>query len=85
VLTAAADQAIASGTDYGIAIERRAGKSDPGHWLAWLTAGDLHDLIEAAPDPHVLTAAEPHLEVPVRLLLRDFAPLLHAAGYGDRP
>ncbi|WP_103339896.1 hypothetical protein [Amycolatopsis sp. CA-126428] len=85
VLAAAADQAVASGADYGIAVERRAGKSDPGHWLAWLTAGDLHAIIETARDPDVLAVAEPRLEVPVRLLLCDLAPLLHAAGYGSQP
>ncbi|OXM69657.1 hypothetical protein [Amycolatopsis vastitatis] len=84
VLAAAADQAVASGADYGIAVERRAGKSDPGAWFAWLTAGDLHQLAETARNPDVLTVAGPRLEVPVRLLLRDLAPLLHAAGYGQQ-
>ncbi|QWF78734.1 hypothetical protein [Amycolatopsis sp. CA-230715] len=82
VLAATADQAVASGADYGIAIERRAGKTDPGRWWAWMTAGDLYALAETARNPFVLAVPQPVLDVPVRLLLRDLVPLLHAAGYG---
>ncbi|WP_370944042.1 hypothetical protein AB5J62_33715 [Amycolatopsis sp. cg5] len=83
VLAATAEQATASGADYGIAVERRAGKTDPGRWLAWITAGDLYALAETARNPFVLAVAQPLLDVPVRLLLRDLVPLLHAAGYGS--
>ncbi|GAA1962066.1 hypothetical protein [Amycolatopsis minnesotensis] len=82
VLAATADQAVASGADYGIAIERRVGKTDPGRWWAWITAGDLYALAETARNPFVLAVPQPVLEMPVRLLLRDLVPLLHAAGYG---
>ena len=50
-----------------------------------MTAGHLHNLIETARAPHAVAIAETRLEVAVRLLLRDLAPLLHAAGYGQQP
>ncbi|WP_158884068.1 hypothetical protein [Amycolatopsis anabasis] len=82
VLAETADQAVASGADYGIAVERRAGKTNPGRWWAWMPAGDLYNLVENARYPDVLTASGPDLNVPVRLLLRDVVTLLNAAGYG---
>lgn len=81
VLTATTEQTVASGADYGVTIERRAGKTDPGRWWAWLTARDLHSLMDSAPAT-VLAAPEHRLDAPVRMLLRDLVPLLHAAGYG---
>ena len=82
VLAATTEQAVAAGADYGIAVERRVGKTSPGRWHAWMTAGDLHNLTQTARKPDMLTTTEPRLDVPVRLLLEDLAPLLYAAGYG---
>lgn len=85
VLAGTADQAVAAGADYGIVVQRRIGKTDPGRWHAWITAADLHSLIETAREPDRLPTVEPRLDAPVRMLLRDLVPLLHAAGYGTQP
>ncbi len=81
VLAATADQAVASGADLGIVVQRRNGAADPGRWWTWTTAGDLLALADAARNPDVLTVPEPHLSFPVRLMLADLVPLLHAAGH----
>lgn len=74
---------MAAGADYGVLVQRRDGKSDPGDWWAWLPAGDLAALIDAARTPDVLRAADPRHVMPVRLELADLLPLLRAAGYGE--
>ena len=79
VLAATADQAVASGADLGIVVQRRNGAADPGRWWTWTTAGDLLALAEAARNPDLLAVSEPHLNVPVRTMLADLVPLLHAA------
>lgn len=79
VLAGTVDQAVAGGADYGIAIERRAGKTNPGRWFAWLSARDLAALLS----PAGATVAGRDETAPVRMLLEDLVPLLHAAGYGQ--
>ncbi|MER7009935.1 hypothetical protein ABT324_00705 [Saccharopolyspora sp. NPDC000359] len=81
ILAETAEQAIAAGADYGIVIQRCAGKADPGRWWAWLPVGDLAALVAAGQHdwPAVL---DPQLQVPARVELADLVPLLHAAGYG---
>lgn len=74
---------MAAGADYGVLVQRRDGKSDPGDWWAWLPAGDLAALVEAARTPDVVRAADPRHAMPVRLELADLLPLLHAAGFGE--
>ncbi|SFO83269.1 hypothetical protein SAMN05421810_101107 [Amycolatopsis arida] len=83
VLDETAQQAVAAGADYGILVQRRERRADPGTWWAWLPAGDLAALIEAARDPEVLRVSGPELSVPVRMELADLVPLLRAAGYGE--
>lgn len=84
ILAETAEQAIAAGADYGVLIQRRAGKADPGRWWAWLPVGDLAALVAAGQHgwPAVL---DPQLQVPARVELGDLVPLLHAAGYGTPP
>ncbi|MGW5741555.1 hypothetical protein [Amycolatopsis sp. NPDC003861] len=72
---------MSAGADFGIVVQRRDGKSDPGAWWAWLPAGDLAALIEFARDPDAVHAPDARHAVPVRLELADLVPLLHAAGY----
>ena len=74
---------MAAGADYGILVQRRVGKSNPGAWWAWLPAGDLAGLIETARNPNAVQIPNARLAVPVRLELADLVPLLHAAGYGE--
>ncbi|MFK0249254.1 hypothetical protein ACIQUM_31535 [Amycolatopsis azurea] len=76
-------QAVAAGADYGVLVQRRDGKSDPGDWWVWLPAGDLAALIETSRDPEIVRVADPRHTMPVRLELADLLPLLHAAGYGE--
>jgi Holliday junction resolvase-like predicted endonuclease len=82
VLAEAADQAVAAGADIPFVVERRAGKSDPGHWWAWLYVGDLYNLIESGRNPDVLTVTTPLITEPARLRLADLVTLLHRAGHG---
>ena len=82
IIEQTAEQAVAAGADFGILVQRRDGKADPGTWWAWLPAGDLAALIEFARDSDAVHAPDRHA-VPVRLELADLLPLLHAAGYGE--
>lgn len=80
-LGSARDQARAAGAVLGILIQRRAGKSNPASWWAWVTAWNLAYLVM---DGAVSRLSEPPENiVPVRLLVRDLVPILHAAGYGS--
>lgn len=83
VLAATAEQAVAAAADYGIVVQRRDGKSDPGAWWAWLPVGDIASLIDAARNPDVLQLADPTLAMPARMELGDLVPLLRRAGYGE--
>lgn len=76
----AADQAVVAGADYGIVVHRRAGKSSPGLWWAYLPLGDLCALLGA--DPTLITA--PARNAPIRLVLGDLVTLLHHTGYRDQ-
>ncbi|MBB5154987.1 hypothetical protein [Saccharopolyspora phatthalungensis] len=82
ILAQATEQAVAAGADYGMVVQRRDGKSDPGTWWVWLPVGDLASLVAAGHEnwPAVLDRA---LQAPARLELADLVPLLHAAGYGE--
>lgn len=72
-------QRVAAGADYGLLVIKRRGHADPGDWWLWLPLGDLmHEALSwATHHPRDLYA------VPVRLTVRDAAPILHHAGYGD--
>ncbi|WP_394360706.1 hypothetical protein [Amycolatopsis sp. SB7-3] len=83
ILGQTAEQAVTAGADYGVLVQRRDGKSDPGDWWVWLPAGDLAALIETARDPEIVQVTDPRHTMPVRLELADLLPLLHAAGYGE--
>ncbi|WP_134663955.1 hypothetical protein [Amycolatopsis sp. CFH S0078] len=83
ILAETTEQAMAAGADYGVVVQRRDGKSDPGVWWAWLPAADVGGLIEAARNPDALYVADPKLGMPVRLELADLVTLLHRAGYGE--
>lgn len=83
VLAETTKQAVAAGADYGILVQRRDGKSDPGSWWAWLTVGDLAWLIETSRNPDVLLPADQLWDKPARMELADLLPLLHRAGYGE--
>lgn len=82
-LASTVEQTIAAEADYGILVERREGKADPGRWWAWLTVLDLGRLI--GPDDEVLTRlpSSPALVAPVRMEVRHLVSLLLLAGYGD--
>jgi hypothetical protein len=77
----AADQAVVAGADYGIVVHRRAGKSNPGLWWAYLPLRDLSALLTGQGRPLV---ADPLRDAPVRLAMGDVVELLHRAGYGTQ-
>lgn len=83
VLAEAGEQAVAAGTDYAIVVQKRERKGNPGTWWAWLTASDLHTLIESRRNQDPLTAVLLTCTIPVRLELADLVVLLHYAGYGE--
>lgn len=72
-------QAVASGADYGVLVQRRLGKSDPGRWWAWLPIGDLGQLATRDLGSPLRRGA---LIIPVRLQVQHLIPLLLRAGYG---
>lgn len=72
------DQAVAAGADYGLLIERRRGKADPGHWWCWIRGSDLRSLALGY-ETHV----PEHWQFPVRLKLSHVIPLLLHNGYGQ--
>lgn len=74
----AEDQAVAAGADYGVLVHRRAGKSDPARWWAWITVGDLVSLAGGSMRMYEGASARE----PVRMELGHLVPLLIAAGYG---
>lgn len=77
------EQTIAAEADFGVLVQRRDGKADPGRWWAWLTVADLARLLAVG---EVLTAApRAALVAPVCLEVRAVVELLRAAGYGDDP
>jgi hypothetical protein len=75
----AEDQAVAAGADYGILIQRRAGKSDPGRWWAWLRIGDLCALADKTSKVYTRTLS---VHAPTRIELNALVDLLGYAGYG---
>lgn len=79
----AQDQAVAASADLGVLVQRRTGKADPGQWWAYITVWDLHALVVGEQRPPVPPGRE--FTAPVRLLVSDLIPLLHAAGYGMTP
>ncbi|WP_052371959.1 hypothetical protein [Amycolatopsis taiwanensis] len=83
ILAETTEQAVAAGADYGVVVQRRDGKSDPGVWWAWLPAADLAALIETVRNPDVAHVSDPTLAMPVRLELANLVTLLHQAGYGE--
>lgn len=72
-------QAVAAGADFGILVERRPGKTDPGLWWAWVSVWDLHNLVSG---PNWPGPPQHRFDVPVRLQARHLVALLHGAGYG---
>lgn len=78
----AQEQAIAAAADFGILVERRPGKADPGNWWAWMSLWDANAL-QAAADGTEPVRPRPEFNVPARFLVCDLVPILHAAGYGD--
>ena len=68
-------QRLAADANVGILIQRRAGKSDPGRWWAWIPASDLGYLATTA-------MGGVGTGFPVRMELAHLVPLLHDRGYG---
>lgn len=66
--------------DYGILIQRRRGKADPGHWWAWTT---IRTLVQIHEDGGASYSEQ--CDAPVRLQLQHIVPLLWRAGYGSDP
>lgn len=81
ILNETQDQAVAAGADFGIFVQRRPGKSDPGKWWAYLRVSDLAYLATMPIGVVRLGGLDAH----VRLLLTDVVALLVRAGYGDAP
>lgn len=75
-----ADQATASAADFGILVERRDGKADPGRWWAWLTLADVGRLI-AVDHVAMHLVGESVYVAPVRLEVRHVVTLLGHLGY----
>jgi hypothetical protein len=71
-----ATQRAAAGADFGILVQRRPMKANPGHWWAWMRLGDLIDLAMGAEGTFTET-----LYVPARIHLDEAVGLLLAAGY----
>jgi hypothetical protein len=80
-LHATTAQTVAGGADYGVLVQRRDGKADPGQWWAHLSLDDLTTL--ALRDTARIPEDRPL--VPTRLALCHAVALLHAAGYGEPP
>lgn len=72
-------QAVTDGADYGVLVQRRPGKADPGRWWAWLPIGDLGQLATRDLGSPLRRSA---VIIPVRLQLQHLVPLLLRAGYG---
>jgi hypothetical protein len=72
-------QAVAAGADYGVLVQRRPGKADPGKWWAWLPIGDLGQLATRDLGSPLRRSS---VTIPVRLQLQHLVPLLLRAGYG---
>lgn len=70
--------------EFGILIQRRRGKADPGNWWSWLPLIDLvrlADRCSTRPGGGLFT---PDIGgAPCRLRLADLTNLLRDAGYGD--
>lgn len=79
-LDATESQAVAAGADYGILVQRRLGKADPGNWWAWLPIGDLGQLATRDLGSPLRRS---DLIIPVRLQLQHVVALLLNAGYGQ--
>lgn len=86
LMRATEDQAITAAADLGILVQRRAGKAHPGDWYTWITASDLHYLMQRARNPELVQLGQPPATTtPLRLLASDLVALLTAAGYGAPP
>lgn len=70
-------QRRAAKADYGIVVQRRSGKSDPGRWWAWLHSDDYVELCTKNANLHY-----PGPVHPVRLQLGDLIRPLLNFGYG---
>lgn len=71
------EQRCATHADYGILVQRRRGKADPGRWWAWIDSNALARLISGrGGDPWVP-------KFPARVELHDLTVLLRHCGYGN--
>lgn len=77
-LTETQQQRRDADADFGILIQRRQGKADPGRWWAWFTVIDLVRLYEVSGASHY-----PAGQAPVRLELQHAVAILRMAGYGE--
>lgn len=73
------DQAVAAGADFGLLVQRRPGKSDPGRWWCWLELSDVICLLYDADAG--LKFAE--YDCPSRWAVADVVDMLLGAGHGD--
>ncbi|MEU5258970.1 hypothetical protein [Amycolatopsis sp. NPDC021455] len=78
---------LAAGAAFGVFVQRRQGKSQPGDWWAWLTLADLSQLASSGryplrPDRYPYQFSGRRMP-PVRMLLADVVQLLIDAGYGE--
>lgn len=78
-------QRAATGADFGLLIQRRAGTPDPGRWWVWLRVVDLYRIIRKAPGADVRQRGAFLGQPPLRMELAGLALLLRAAGYGSAP
>jgi hypothetical protein len=80
-------QTYAARAHYGIVVQRRQGKTDPGKWWAWLTVADVTQLAAQGrykPRPDAWSYTFSGRRMPsVRMLLADVVDLLLDAGYGE--
>ena len=79
-LEEAQNQAFAAHADYGILIQRRQGKADPGNWWAWM---HVVDFVGLATMWNYNYPFDGYRVMPVRVLLRDLMSLLERGGYTE--
>jgi len=89
ILEQTRNQTYAAGAAYGIFVQRRQGKTHPGHWWAWLNLDELSQLASSGrynlgPGRHPYRYPFTGRRMPpVRMLLADVVELLIDAGYGE--
>lgn len=72
-LTETEAQRTAARAHFGVLVQRRSGKADPGRWWAWMRLGDFSWPVYS------------QVFAPMRLEVRHLASLLRDMGYGGEP